>query len=66
MDSAPFPPAKGNMPLDKTTRNAVNILGISGLQHIPVVAGLAKPLMRPAFHCPDIHGENEWGVQVND
>jgi inosine-uridine nucleoside N-ribohydrolase len=46
----------GNVPLEQTTRNARNILAVSGLAHVPVVAGAAKPLLRPAVHCHEIHG----------
>ena len=44
------------MPVELTTQNARNVLAVSGLAHIPVVKGQAKPLMRPERFCPEIHG----------
>jgi uridine nucleosidase len=47
----------GNQSLAKTTANALSMLHAAGLSFVPVVAGAAKPLMRPAVHCPSIHGD---------
>ncbi|RYY31857.1 hypothetical protein EON62_06110, partial [archaeon] len=46
----------GNMPLELTTANALKVANVAGLNHIPVVAGAAKPLMRLSKACPEIHG----------
>lgn len=51
----------GNQSLEKVTDNALRVLSAAGLDrqdHIPVVAGQNKPLMRPPLHCPQIHGES--------
>lgn len=40
----------GNQTVAKTTRNALNVLNISGLGHIPVVPGQNQPLLRPAVY----------------
>ncbi|HVU66862.1 MAG TPA: nucleoside hydrolase [Ktedonobacteraceae bacterium] len=48
----------GNQSVDKTTRNALKVCSLAGLQHIPVARGLDRPLVRPAKHAPDIHGES--------
>lgn len=41
----------------QVTQNALDVLDYAGLSHIPVVAGQAKPLLRPApLLCPEIHG----------
>lgn len=37
----------GNQTVEKTTTNALKILAISGLEHIDVVMGQSKPLVRP-------------------
>ncbi len=48
----------GNQSVDKTTRNALKVCSLAGLHHIPVARGLDRPLVRPAKHAPDIHGES--------
>jgi inosine-uridine nucleoside N-ribohydrolase len=40
----------GNQTLDKTTRNALKVLELAGRTDVPVAAGAAKPLRRPASH----------------
>jgi purine nucleosidase len=48
----------GNQSVEKMTDNALRVLAAAGLPHIDVVAGAARPLMRPApILCPEIHGE---------
>src|SRR5579883_738048 len=46
----------GNQSVDKTTRNALKVLALANLRHIPVARGMDRPLVRPAKHAPDIHG----------
>ena len=46
----------GNQTVERTTLNALRISSISGMEDIPVAKGVAKPLMRPARICPEIHG----------
>jgi inosine-uridine nucleoside N-ribohydrolase len=46
----------GNQTLAKTTLNARRVLAMAGVAHIPVIPGAAKPLLRPARVCAEIHG----------
>lgn len=48
----------GNQSLEKTTNNALNVLNVSGLAHLPLYAGRENPLMRRAVHCAEIHGKS--------
>ena len=49
----------GNQMLEKVTQNAIDVLQASGLVHVDVVAGQAKPLLRPhPMLCPEIHGDS--------
>jgi inosine-uridine nucleoside N-ribohydrolase len=48
----------GNVPLEKTTRNALSVLSLVGRPDIPVAAGAAAPLVRPLRTAEDIHGES--------
>lgn len=48
----------GNQTVAKVTDNALRVLAAAGLPHVDVVAGAAKPLLRPApILCAEIHGE---------
>ena len=52
----------GNQTIDKVTSNALKILTVAGLTHIPVARGMAGPLLptsrqKPDVHGPDFHGE---------
>jgi inosine-uridine nucleoside N-ribohydrolase len=46
----------GNVSVEKTTLNTLRVLDAIGKRNIPVVQGQAKPLLRPAVFCPEIHG----------
>lgn len=46
----------GNQTLEKVTRNALAVCAVAGID-VPVAAGAAGPLVRPAAVAPDIHGE---------
>ncbi len=48
----------GNVPLEKTTRNALRVLSLVGHTHVPVAAGAAAPLCRTLHTAEDIHGES--------
>ena len=48
----------GNVPLEKTTRNALRVLSLVGHTHVPVAAGASEPLHRPLRTAEDIHGES--------
>jgi inosine-uridine nucleoside N-ribohydrolase len=45
----------GNQTVDLTTRNALRVLALAGLD-IPVAKGFAEPLIGPAPLAPDTHG----------
>jgi len=47
----------GNQTLDKVTINALKVVELAGLTHIPVAKGMDRPLVRPPRHAPEIHGE---------
>jgi inosine-uridine nucleoside N-ribohydrolase len=45
----------GNAPLSATTRNALLVTQIAGID-VPVYAGADRPLVEPPRHAPQIHG----------
>jgi len=46
----------GNVPLDKTTPNALRVLEFLGREDIPVAAGADRPFVRPLYTAPHVHG----------
>ena len=46
----------GNQTLDKTTRNALRILALAGVDDVPVAAGCDRPLVGDLSVAEDIHG----------
>ena len=48
----------GNVPLEKTTRNALRVLSLIGRHDVPVGVGAANPLIRPLRTAENIHGES--------
>ena len=57
----------GNVPLDKTSRNARLAREWAGREEVPVYAGAPGPLMRAPIHAEDIHGrEGLSGVAVHE
>lgn len=48
----------GNQSLEKTTRNALKVCSLADIHDVPVARGMDRPLVRPAEHAPDIHGES--------
>jgi purine nucleosidase len=54
----------GNVGLAKTTANALAVAAFTGLGHVPVTAGCAAPLMRPALDAGHVHGESGLGGAV--
>ncbi|HRW09788.1 MAG TPA: nucleoside hydrolase [Caldilineaceae bacterium] len=48
----------GNQTIDKVTANARKVLEFAGLTHIPVAKGANHPLVKPALHAGNIHGES--------
>lgn len=54
----------GNVEVAKTTANALAVASFVGLGAVPVTAGCAAPLLRPALHGGDVHGESGLGGAV--
>ena len=48
----------GNQSIEKTTLNALKVCSLAGIRNVPVAMGMERPLVRPARHAPDIHGES--------
>src|SRR6266567_1555346 len=48
----------GNQSLDKTTLNALKVCSLANIRNVPVARGMDRPLVRPASHAPNIHGES--------
>jgi purine nucleosidase len=48
----------GNVPVDLTTRNALQICELAGRTDIPVHAGCARPLLRQLETAESVHGDN--------
>ena len=48
----------GNQTLDKTTRNALKVLELTGRTDVPVAAGAAAPLRRELRTAAHVHGES--------
>lgn len=53
----------GNVGLDRTTRNALAVAEFTGAS-VPVTAGCATPLVRPALDARSVHGESGLGGAV--
>ena len=54
----------GNVELAKTTANALAVASFVGAASVPVTAGCAAPLLRPARHAGHVHGESGLGSAV--
>jgi purine nucleosidase len=55
----------GNVSLDRTTANALRLLSFFGAGPVPVTAGAAAPLARPAITAEHVHGTDGLrGVQL--
>jgi purine nucleosidase len=54
----------GNVSLAKTTANALAVSEYIGAAGIPVTAGCAGPLLRPAYDARGVHGESGLGGAV--
>jgi inosine-uridine nucleoside N-ribohydrolase len=48
----------GNQSIEKTTLNALKVCSLAGIRDVPVAMGMERPLVRPARHAADIHGES--------
>lgn len=51
----------GNIGLDTVTRNAGRLLALAGRADVPVIAGAARPLVRPGIDETRIHGADGLG-----
>src|SRR5207245_11104962 len=47
----------GNQSIDKVTTNALKVVELAGLTHIPVAQGATYPLVRAPRHAPEIPGQ---------
>jgi purine nucleosidase len=54
----------GNVELAKTTANALAVASFVGAKSVPVTAGCAAPLLRPALDAEHVHGESGLGGAV--
>ena len=54
----------GNVELAKTTANALAVASFVGVASVPVTAGCAAPLLRPAQDAGHVHGESGLGGAV--
>ncbi len=54
----------GNVPIERTTANALRILELAGRPDIPVRPGCPRPILRPLVTAPEIHGDT--GLAVTD
>ena len=54
----------GNVGLAKTTANALAVAAFAGAPDVPVTAGAAAPLLRPALDAGHVHGESGLGGAV--
>ncbi len=64
IDLAGITTVAGNVGLDKTTANALAVASFVGAANVPVTAGCAAPLLRPARHARHVHGESGLGAAV--
>lgn len=54
----------GNCPLPAGWQNARDVLALADAAHIPALAGVALPLLRPAFTAAETHGASGLGYAV--
>jgi inosine-uridine nucleoside N-ribohydrolase len=47
----------GNQSIEKVTANALKVVELGGLTHIPVARGMGHPLIREPMHAAAVHGE---------
>ncbi len=58
LDVVAITTVSGNQSLAKVTRNARAVVELGGLTHIPVAAGLSRPLVNDPVYVPEVHGES--------
>lgn len=54
----------GNVEIEKTTQNALCVLELAGMEHVPVYRGAAKPMMCEPITAYYVHGQNGLGDLV--
>ena len=54
----------GNVPLERGTRNALQVLELLGADEIPVYVGADEPLIREPVHAEEVHGKEGLGDAV--
>jgi purine nucleosidase len=62
LDLAGLTTVSGNVDLGKVTANALSVLELAGRPDVPVTAGSAQPLLRPAADARHVHGESGLGA----
>ena len=50
--------AAGNQTIEKTSKNALNLLNFFNKKDVPLAKGSSTPLVRKIKTCPEIHGES--------
>jgi len=48
----------GNQSVEKTTLNALKVCSLADIRDVPIAKGMERPLVRDAYHAPNIHGES--------
>jgi inosine-uridine nucleoside N-ribohydrolase len=48
----------GNQSVEKTTLNALKVCSLANICDVPIAMGADRPLVQPARHAADIHGES--------
>src|SRR5690606_8533945 len=51
----------GNVPIEATTRNTLDVLAFLGSDNVPVYRGASRPLARPLQSARHVHGANGIG-----
>lgn len=48
----------GNVPLEKTSKNALKICELAKLDHVKVYAGMSRPVVKDLLTAEDVHGKS--------
>ncbi|WP_230198131.1 nucleoside hydrolase, partial [Megasphaera massiliensis] len=56
----------GNVSLEQATLNTCKVLQLAGAEHIPVVQGADKPLLRSSYFEHRVHGKDGLGGALKD
>lgn len=57
MDLVGITTVAGNQSVEKVTRNALKIVELAGITHVPVAKGMSKSLLGWTNYAPEIHGK---------